>query len=74
MDLTENKLLLFKFQMKVSRSSFKLIKATLATRLCHSNNLLPTSVLLKDTLRGMELSTSAIVARFFRTILNKFGY
>jgi hypothetical protein len=32
------------------------------------------SALLKDTLRGMEWSTSAAVACFFCTILNKFGY
>lgn len=67
-DLTEKRPFLFRLHMKVSLFSCRSIKATLATRLCHCTNLFPTSALLKDTLRGAELSISTKVACFLRTI------
>jgi len=65
---------LFKFQRNRSLPSFKLTCTSRATRLYHSVNLSPTRDLRKETLSGFELSTSATVACFFRTMLNKFGY
>ena len=57
-----------------SMPSFKLTCTSFETRLRHSINLFPTSALLKETLSGFVLSTSATVACFFLTVFNKFGY
>ena len=72
-ELTVNAPLLCRFHVKQSIPSFRLICTRLAIRQYHSVNLSPTKALLKETLSGFELSTSATVACFLRTILNKLG-
>ena len=70
-ELTVNAPLVYRFHINKSIPSFRLISNRLATRLYHSVNLSPTKALLKETLSGFKLSTSAIVAYFLRTIFNK---
>jgi len=66
---------LSKLHTKRFKPSFRLIliKATLATIL-YQVSLLHTKDILKETLRGLELSTLAAVAYFQRIILNSEGY
>ena len=65
---------LFKLHRNLFVPSYREMCAKRATKLHHSISLFPTNVLLKLTLSGLELDTSATVACFLRTILNKFGY
>jgi hypothetical protein len=48
--------------------------AILATTCYHSNSLLPTNALLKETLSGVVLRIDATLACLCRTILYKVGY
>ena len=65
MDFTVNKPFLFGNQTKASFSLVKATSATLLTSCSHWVNLLPNKDLLKETLRGLELSTLATVIFFF---------
>ena len=70
-DLTVKLPLLLKVHVIVSFPACRFTFAIVVIRLFHSNNLFPISALLKETLRGIVLNTSATVACFFANYVER---